>query len=572
MQLPSPEILASWPIPNYDNPETRGLYTRLGMSKTFGLDDWLILAAMVPSTAFAILAILANRKFHFNRHVWDVPLTEVTFGLQYVIITQIVFTLAQTLTKCSMLALYYRILSSGQKFKIITIAAAIIIAIQGLIFIIVTIFQCRPPSHYWLITFAPQPECINETVHVTVAGVINTVTDFIVVVFPIPKMLQLQMSRRQRIIIIVLFGAGFLVCVAGAVRSYYTYVELVSPDITWNTYYVWISGTVELYVGIIGASIPATKPFFTRYIPFILPRSLHSSRSEQYAISSSVDKGPFSGSTPIATPGSSRKSQTPSHVDLELGDIREREMRSTRRSRNLDAIEEIGSDASISSFLRMAAEGERRSSDECRNDEIRTGKRDSETRPRSEDAFHYATDSKDESIDGGDLGTPSQGILLRFRNTKIDAAGFDAIVRDAFIALDQEKCQFIYQLSRATAVRNIVEVGTSLGVSTIYLALAVARNLEIAGGGESHCYGERKWKGGESKGVLDGSGRGVFWTPVALPALKILEPRMRKGAVVIVDNIVDSAEGYADLLAHLKEPANGYTLPYDRGLQMSIEF
>lgn len=64
-------------------------------------------------------------------------------------------------------------------------------------------------------------------------------------------MLQLQMSRRQRIIIIVLFGAGFLVCVAGAVRSYYTYVELVSPDITWNTYYVWISGTVELYVGIV---------------------------------------------------------------------------------------------------------------------------------------------------------------------------------------------------------------------------------------------------------------------------------------------------------------------------------
>lgn len=49
------------------------------------------------------------------------------------------------------------------------------------------------------------------------------------------------------------------------------------------------------------------------------------------------------------------------------------------------------------------------------------------------------------------------------------------------------------------------------------------------------------------------------WTPVALPALKILEPRMRKGAVVIVGNIVDFVEGYADLLAHLKEPANGYT-------------
>lgn len=164
MQLPSPEILASWPVPDYDSPITRGygviivtsillplvlsiifirLYTRLVMSKTFGLDDWLILAAMLPSTTFAILAILAERKFHFNRHIWDVPFNRVTFGLQYVIITQIVFTLGQTLTKCSMLALYYRILSSGRRFKIITIAASIIIAAQGLVFIIVTIFQCR---------------------------------------------------------------------------------------------------------------------------------------------------------------------------------------------------------------------------------------------------------------------------------------------------------------------------------------------------------------------------------------------------------------------------------------------
>ncbi|TGO85274.1 hypothetical protein BPOR_0413g00010 [Botrytis porri] len=422
MQLPSPEILASWPVPNYTNPITRGngvlivtsilfplalsmiiirLYTRLVMSKSFGLDDWLIIAAMLPSTSFAILAILAEKKFRFNRHIWDVPFNRVTFGLQYVIITQIVFTLGQTLTKCSMLALYYRILSSGRSFKIMTIAASIIIAVQGLLFIIVTIFQCRPPSHYWLITFAPQPECINETLHVTIAGTINTITDCIVVLFPIPKMLRLQISQRQRLIIIFLFGAGFLVCVAGAVRTYYTYAELVSSDMTWDTYHVWISSTVELYVGIIGASVPATKPFFTRYIPFILPRSLLSNRSDHYAISS-ADKGPFSGSTTVATPRASRTSRKLSHDDLELGNIRERENRSTRRSRNLDAIEEIGSDASISSFMRMAAEGERRSSDECKSDKTGIGKRD------SEDTFRYTTNSKDESTDERDLGMAAQ--------------------------------------------------------------------------------------------------------------------------------------------------------------------
>jgi predicted O-methyltransferase YrrM len=53
---------------------------------------------------------------------------------------------------------------------------------------------------------------------------------------------------------------------------------------------------------------------------------------------------------------------------------------------------------------------------------------------------------------------------------------FDDLMRDKFIALDQDKCQFVYQLARAIAARNIVEVGTSFGVSTIYLALAVGQN------------------------------------------------------------------------------------------------
>jgi predicted O-methyltransferase YrrM len=64
------------------------------------------------------------------------------------------------------------------------------------------------------------------------------------------------------------------------------------------------------------------------------------------------------------------------------------------------------------------------------------------------------------------------------------------------------------------------------------------------------------------------------WSPVALPALKLLEPRMRSGAVVIIDNTIGSAKGYADLLAHLRSPNSGYTsitLPYSKGLEMCVK-
>lgn len=54
-------------------------------------------------------------------------------------------------------------------------------------------------------------------------------------------------------------------------------------------------------------------------------------------------------------------------------------------------------------------------------------------------------------------------------------AEFDKLMLDKFIALDEDECQFMYQLIHATGATNVVEAGTSFGVSTIYLALAVAQ-------------------------------------------------------------------------------------------------
>ena len=53
---------------------------------------------------------------------------------------------------------------------------------------------------------------------------------------------------------------------------------------------------------------------------------------------------------------------------------------------------------------------------------------------------------------------------------------FDAVMRDKFIALDQDKCELIYHILRSIRATTIVEAGTSFGVITIYLALAAAQN------------------------------------------------------------------------------------------------
>ena len=59
---------------------------------------------------------------------------------------------------------------------------------------------------------------------------------------------------------------------------------------------------------------------------------------------------------------------------------------------------------------------------------------------------------------------------------------FDDVMRDKFIALEEDKSQYVYQLCRAINAKTIVEAGTSFGVSTIYLALAATANAAATGG------------------------------------------------------------------------------------------
>jgi catechol 2,3-dioxygenase-like lactoylglutathione lyase family enzyme len=59
---------------------------------------------------------------------------------------------------------------------------------------------------------------------------------------------------------------------------------------------------------------------------------------------------------------------------------------------------------------------------------------------------------------------------------------------------------------------------------------------------------------------------------MVLPTLKLLEPRLRPGAVIIADNVVSSKEGYSDFLAYIQRAGSPYTtvtLPYPGGLSLS---
>lgn len=203
----------------------------------------------------------------------------------------------------------------------------------------------------------------------------------------------------------------------------------------------------------------------------------------------------------------------------------------------------------------------------------------------------------------------------------LQSRDFDELMRDKFIALDQDKSQFLYQICRTINAKTIVEAGTSYGVSTIYLALAASKNASATGGKGRVIATENEpakaqkarehWDqcGEIVSGVVDlreGDLRetlkedvegvdlllldsefnidshaelnmlyadGAVWTPMALPTLKLIQPKMRHGAVVLADNTAKNPTSYKELLEYLRAPESRFsnlTLPYTNGLEMSV--
>ncbi|MDP5280855.1 class I SAM-dependent methyltransferase [Sphingomonas sp. DG1-23] len=154
-----------------------------------------------------------------------------------------------------------------------------------------------------------------------------------------------------------------------------------------------------------------------------------------------------------------------------------------------------------------------------------------------------------------------------------------------FLAVSPAYGRFLYAVARACKARRIVEFGTSMGISTLYLAAALrdngggrltgseieptkvvrARaNLEAAGladlveireGDALETLGD----GGDEVDLLLLDGAFSLY----LPILRLVEPRLRPGAAILAENAFES-----DYLDYVRNPANGYfsqPLPLDEG-------
>jgi predicted O-methyltransferase YrrM len=164
--------------------------------------------------------------------------------------------------------------------------------------------------------------------------------------------------------------------------------------------------------------------------------------------------------------------------------------------------------------------------------------------------------------------------------------------RNNYLSINPQLGRFLYVLARTSGARRIIEFGTSFGISTIYLACALRDN----GGG--HLIGtefepakaKRAEENLNAAGLadlveirlgdaletlkqLDGPIDLVLLDgaiTLYLPVLKLVEPHLTSGSIVLGENAIKQSPEYLD---YIRDARNGYLslpLQFRDGNELSL--
>ncbi|KAK3314820.1 hypothetical protein B0H66DRAFT_520947 [Apodospora peruviana] len=242
--------------------------TRLSRRISIGLDDWLIVIALILSWGTYAIAILFVSLGGLGR-----PLTvnmaidpnRLVAGLKLLFAGEIIYATIITVTKYSILAMYYRLFPT--RFMKIGgwVCLGGMTTAWWLAIILVVIFQCKPLAK----TFDPfmaDGHCIDNTKFFLGNSIPNILNDVMILCLPMYEIGNLRLPHGQRVALVAVFMLGAGVVAMSAIRlSYHVKLskEREDADFTLAMFNSVLWTILEPDMAVICASLPTLRPLLT---------------------------------------------------------------------------------------------------------------------------------------------------------------------------------------------------------------------------------------------------------------------------------------------------------------------
>jgi len=179
----------------------------------------------------------------------------------------IVYYLSLGLTKGSMLLQYRRIFPT-KKFQIANWLTMAVVVAYTIWTVFSSIFTCTPVRAFWT---HEKSTCLNQFAVWFTNAAINILTDFAIILLPIPVIQKLNLGKRQKIGLISIFAVGGFVCLVSILRLQSLVAISNSADPSYDNPPAATWSSVETNVGIICACLPLLRPLITHWLPRAFP-------------------------------------------------------------------------------------------------------------------------------------------------------------------------------------------------------------------------------------------------------------------------------------------------------------
>ena len=178
----------------------------------FGIDDLfiaLVMCCAIPSIVINSYGLAPNGM---GRDVWTLEPDQITnFGRYFYVMAVLYFAL-QCFLKLSMIFFYLRIFPTKGVRKSLWTSVGFT-SLFGIVFIFVTIFQCRPISYFWTkwMHDADHPGTCADINAITWSGaVINIALDFWILGIPLSQLKKMNLDWKKKWGVGMMFSVGIL--------------------------------------------------------------------------------------------------------------------------------------------------------------------------------------------------------------------------------------------------------------------------------------------------------------------------------------------------------------------------
>ncbi|KAI5789041.1 hypothetical protein EDC01DRAFT_124356 [Geopyxis carbonaria] len=253
-----------------------------------GIDDWLIVPAMIFCILYVIDLCVAATHGGLGKHSWDMKYEEVVIGVKTLFPSMILYTISIFFTKLSVLFFIYRLAGPicSNAMRYVLHAYFVFHICFGITTLFIFVFQCLPvKAGFDLDTRFDKDTHCKEYIEVFYAtSVIHAISDIVLIVLPVKMVWGLQMPKQKKTAVILVFCLGSLACICSILRMVYIWDFAKSYDLGWDAFYPSLFGVLETTIAINTSSMPALKPLFARYVPGLVSSIVRSSNRKSMEV------------------------------------------------------------------------------------------------------------------------------------------------------------------------------------------------------------------------------------------------------------------------------------------------